>query len=196
MPLNVGAVRSMRSPSIKTISETMALLQVTGGGTKEVKALLNEMLDTQKNNERVLGEAQKAVSELNRVAAKANSSEEAAKYAKAEADNARAKLQADEQRAEDKSEEIARNFNRRELDLTDGLKRLDAENADLKKAKATLADERTELSKNLADARRRQAEASALTVALQSRLDLLTQIDGLFRRNITEAQRTLGQKIA
>lgn len=59
----IGSIRPTGSPTVKTVTETLALLQIVGGGEKSVRKLLEEIKDIQQHNDQILGQARTAKQE-------------------------------------------------------------------------------------------------------------------------------------
>jgi len=91
----IGSIRATGSPTVKTVTETLALLQVVGGGDKEVRKLLEEIRETQEHNDQVLSEARTAKQAATTAQAGANEKINELTRAKAEMNTAKDKFHSD-----------------------------------------------------------------------------------------------------
>lgn len=161
--MNLGSVRIPGQPSSKAASETLALLQVVGGGAKGVSELIKKLEKVQRHNEQVLTDARLAKQEAEQAQAQANETIAAANYQKEVVQKSRDDLSAQTERTTLILDNRSNQCDSREA-------KLKTEDADFKAVKRTdaarLLKKEAELTKRIVAVEKRETEYAEMKKSL------------------------------
>lgn len=182
----LGSVQGTGSPSSKTVSETLALLQVVGGGEKGVKALLEKVLMTQKHNEQIMDEARTAKKEAEQSITESVHASVEAKRLIAEATLAREKLSEDNKISVNAFTQRSNDLEDREKALVDQKTAFDEK---MKKATGVLDQEKANLIARTVTMVKREAECTEKLTALNEVKDKFARIGTSLTDAVNSANR-------
>ena len=186
--MNVGSVRLSGQPKSNTVSEVLSLMQLAGGGDKNVRKLLEEMREVQAHNEQVMKEAMLARKE-------AIKEQEKVLKAVSEADQARAGAVQAQEDLKQRIQATSRVFDNRS-------KSLEKSEADLKRRKAEfearMRDElkvidniKNDLTKRTVAVEKRETECKSRLDSLNRILQNFIGIESQLSKAISEAKRVV-----
>ena len=166
-----------RSPTVKTVSETQALLTAIGGGTKETKKILDQMLEIAERTEKSIAESQRLKKEADEAELKSNNTLIRLSKEKNELAEQRDKLNNDISTFRAESE-------KRNRELTDKEKTLSAQKAEFDqkvKAESMAMDKRkTDLDTRESKLKRREIDYSNEHQKLTEAVNQLKKIGEMF----------------
>ena len=183
--MNVGSVRITGQPAAKTVSETLALLQVVGGGEKGVRKLLEKLQEVQTHNEQVLSEARIAKKEAELAETKFDNA-----YVKA--NNAQMAAQTAQNNLRLETKAVNQTLDERNHDVASAEAALNTQKAAFEMKMRTetgiLTQSRNDLTKRSIALKKREAEYVAMKNALQITLQEFVQIGERIARATAQAK--------